>query len=80
MKNFRIIPRLEIKDRNLIKGIRLEGLRKIGDPKKFALKYQKDLADEIFFDNVSILITSPAETSSLPSVTPTVDVAKECIL
>jgi imidazole glycerol-phosphate synthase subunit HisF len=52
MKNFRIIPRLEIKDRNLIKGIRLEGLRKIGDPKKFALKYQKDLADEIFFDNI----------------------------
>lgn len=52
MKNFRIIPRLEIKDRNLIKGIRLEGLRKIGDPEKFAIKYQKDLADEIFFDNI----------------------------
>mgnify|MGYP000450850206 CR=1 FL=1 len=31
MKTFRIIPRLEIKDRNLIKGIRLEGLKKIGE-------------------------------------------------
>ena len=35
MSNFRIIPRLEIKGRNLIKGIRMEGLRKIGDPKEF---------------------------------------------
>jgi cyclase len=52
MKTFRIIPRLEIKNRNLIKGIRLEGLKKIGDPEKFSLKYQIDSADEIFFDNI----------------------------
>ena len=30
-KNFRIIPKLEIKNSNLIKGIRMDGLRVIGD-------------------------------------------------
>ena len=35
----RIIARLDIKGPNLIKGIRFEGLRVIGDPNKYALKY-----------------------------------------
>ena len=29
---FRIIPRLEIKNEYLIKGMRMEGLKKIGNP------------------------------------------------
>ena len=51
MKQFnqkiRIIPKLEIKNENLIKGIRFEGLRKVGDPIEFAEKYYKDGADQL---------------------------------
>ena len=32
MRKIRLIPRLDIKGENLIKGIQLEGLRIIGDP------------------------------------------------
>ena len=39
MAGLRIIPRLDIKGPNLIKGIRLEGLRVVGDPHAFALRY-----------------------------------------
>ena len=52
MSNFRIIPRLEIKSGNLIKGMRMEGLRIIGDPKEFAFKYYKEGADELIIDDV----------------------------
>ena len=37
MRDIRIIPRLDIKGSNLIKGVQLEGLRVIGDPNEFAL-------------------------------------------
>ena len=36
---FRIIPRLDIKNGNLIKGINLEGLRVLGDPSDFVYIY-----------------------------------------
>ena len=36
---FRIIPRLEVKNNFLIKGMRMEGLKKIGCPIQFAKKY-----------------------------------------
>ena len=52
MKNFRIIPRLEVKTDHVIKGIRMEGLRKVGDPVELAIKYFKDGADEIFYDDI----------------------------
>ena len=35
-KNIRIIPKLDIKNGNLIKGINLEGLRVLGNPIYFA--------------------------------------------
>ena len=35
----RVIGRIDIKNEYVIKGIHLEGLRKLGDPNKFALKY-----------------------------------------
>tara|TARA_A100001015_G_C15028288_1_gene731720 strand:+ start:2280 stop:3023 length:744 start_codon:yes stop_codon:yes gene_type:complete len=54
--NIRIIPRLDIKGSNLIKGIHLEGLRVIGDPNEYALKYYNQGADElIFIDSVASL-------------------------
>ena len=52
MKNFRIIPRLEIKNNYVIKGIKMEGLRKVGKPIEMTKKYLKDCADEIIFDDI----------------------------
>jgi cyclase len=52
----RIIPKLDIKNGMLIKGINLEGLRVLGDPIDFANYYYKSLADEIcYIDNVATL-------------------------
>lgn len=54
--NLRIIPRLDIKGPNLVKGINLEGLRIIGDPQIYAEKYYLDGADEIIYiDSVASL-------------------------
>ncbi|MDO9089832.1 MAG: imidazole glycerol phosphate synthase cyclase subunit [Burkholderiaceae bacterium] len=52
MAGLRIIPRLDVKGPNLIKGIRLEGLRVVGDPHEFALRYYADGADEIVFMDI----------------------------
>jgi cyclase len=50
----RLIPRLDIKGPNLIKGIHLEGLRVIGDPNEYAKRYRK--ADELLYiDSVASL-------------------------
>ena len=55
-RNIRLIARLDIKGKNLIKGIHLEGLRVIGIPNEFALRYYADGADElIFMDSVASL-------------------------
>lgn len=48
----RIIPKLDLKGQNLVKGINLEGLRVLGVPNDFALKYYQDGADEIIFHDV----------------------------
>ena len=56
MHSVRIIPRLDIKGANLIKGIHLEGLRVIGSPKEYALNYYQQGADElIYMDSVASL-------------------------
>tara|TARA_Y100000590_G_scaffold141270_3_gene162068 strand:- start:11735 stop:12595 length:861 start_codon:yes stop_codon:yes gene_type:complete len=52
MKTVRIIPRLDIKGPNLVKGIHLEGLRAFGDPAIFAKYYYEDGADEILLMDV----------------------------
>ena len=51
-KKIRIIPRLEIKNGSLIKGINLEGLRVLGDPFEFAKTYYNQGADEIVYTDV----------------------------
>lgn len=54
--NVRIIPRLDIKGPNLVKGIHLEGLRVLGKPWDFAYRYYKEGADElIYIDAVASL-------------------------
>ncbi|CCQ75507.1 imidazole glycerol phosphate synthase subunit HisF [Magnetospira sp. QH-2] len=56
MRNLRLIARLDIKGSNLIKGVRLEGLRKIGDPQTFARRYYGQGVDEIIYmDTVASL-------------------------
>jgi len=52
MSNLRIIPRLDIKGPNLIKGVRLEGLRVMGDPHAFAVRYYEDGADELLYMDI----------------------------
>lgn len=56
MKRIRIIPRLDIKGPNLVKGVHLEGLRILGRPEVFAPRYYEDGADEILYiDSVASL-------------------------
>ena len=50
----RIIPRIDIKNDYVIKGINLEGLRKIGDPKSIIENYSSDYADEILIMDYGI--------------------------
>lgn len=52
----RIIPRLDIKGPNLVKGIHMEGLRVLGKPEQFARYYYEHGADElIYMDAVASL-------------------------
>jgi imidazole glycerol-phosphate synthase subunit HisF len=56
MRKVRLIPRLDIKGSNLIKGVQLEGLRVIGDPNTHALHYYENGADELLYmDSVASL-------------------------
>jgi cyclase len=52
MNKIRIIPRLDIKGPNLVKGIHLEGLRVLGKPEEFAKYYYEQGADELMYMDV----------------------------
>ena len=57
----RIIARLDIKNEFLIKGINLEGLRKIGIAKEEAIKYYQNNIDEmVYIDTVASLYSRNA--------------------
>jgi len=62
MRNIRLIARLDVKAPNLVKGIQLEGLRKVGDPNEFALKYYLQGVDELFYADI---VASLYERNSL---------------
>lgn len=49
MRNIRLIARLDIKGPNLIKGIHLEGLRVIGSPNEYAMRYYLQGVDELIY-------------------------------
>lgn len=56
MKKIRLIARLDVKDQYVVKGIQLEGLRKMGNPNVFARKYYEAGIDEIIYiDSVASL-------------------------
>ncbi len=52
MAGIRLIPRLDIKGPNLIKGIHLEGLRVVGDPQIYARRYYEQGADELIYIDI----------------------------
>ncbi len=48
----RMIGRLDIKNDSVVKGINLEGLRKVGNPRDLAKKYYEQGIDEIIYMDV----------------------------
>ncbi len=65
MKNVRIIPRLDVKGPNVVKGIHLEGLRVVGKPAELAKKYYDQGADEILYIDI---VASLYERNNLSDV------------
>ena len=65
MANVRLIPRLDIKGPNLVKGIHLEGLRVLGRPEDFARFYYESGADELMYMDV---VASLYERNSLQDI------------
>jgi cyclase len=54
--NVRVIPRLDIKGPNLVKGVHMEGLRVLGKPEHYARYYYEAGADELLYvDSVASL-------------------------
>lgn len=62
MRNVRLIARLDVKSPNVVKGIQLEGLRKVGDPNEYARRYYEQGIDEIFYADI---VASLYERNSL---------------
>lgn len=62
MRNLRLIPRLDVKMEFLIKGVQMEGWRKVGDPAEYAKAYAAAGADELLFMDV---VASLYERNSL---------------
>lgn len=52
MKKVRIIPRLDVKGSNVVKGIQLEGLRVVGNPSEMAKNYYEQGADELLYMDI----------------------------
>ena len=52
----RIIPCLDVKDGQVVKGIHFVGLKEVGDPVALAKKYYFDGADELVFLDISATV------------------------
>jgi len=64
----RVIARLDVKGDSLIKGVRFEGLRRLGNPAEVARRYAS-FVDELFFvDTVASLYGRPQVAELLESV------------
>lgn len=50
-KSIRIIPRLDVKGPNVVKGVHLEGLRVLGRPEEMGRYYYENGADELFYQD-----------------------------
>jgi len=49
----RIIPCLDVKEGQVVKGINFEGLREVGDPVQMGVQYARDGADELVYLDIS---------------------------
>lgn len=65
MAAVRLIARMDIKVPYLIKGVNLEGLRKVGDPAAFATRYYQEGIDEIIYMDI---VASLYERNSLGDI------------
>lgn len=52
----RIIPCLDVKESGVVKGVRFENLRDVGDPVELASRYDAEGADELVFLDVSATV------------------------
>jgi len=52
MRNIRVIPRLDVKGPNVVKGVHMEGLRLMGSPAELARKYYEAGADELLYIDI----------------------------
>ena len=69
MTVFRIFSRLDVKNSHVVKGIQLDGLRKIGEPKKIAAEYLSQGVDEIVLvDVVASLYNRPGLNSLITEI------------
>ena len=53
MLKVRIIPRLDVKDGRVVKGVQFVGLRDAGDPVEAATRYDREGADELCFLDIT---------------------------
>ena len=65
VRNVRLIARLDVKAPNLVKGVQLEGLRKLGNPNDFAIQYYHQGIDEIYYEDI---VASLYERNSLVDI------------
>ncbi len=56
MGAFRIIPCLDVDQGNVVKGVRFQDLRTMGDPVAFASRYRDEGADELVFLDISATV------------------------
>jgi cyclase len=69
MEKIRIIPRLDVKGPNIVKGIHAEGLRVVGEPREMATRYYQEGADELLYlDIVASLYQRSFDFDLLSSV------------
>ncbi len=52
MSRIRLAARLDVKNNYLVKGIQLEGLRKLGHPNEFARRYYEQGVDELIYMDI----------------------------
>lgn len=52
MAAVRVIPCLDVWDGRVVKGVRFQGLRDVGDPRALAARYEAEGADELVFLDV----------------------------
>ena len=65
VRNVRLVARLDVKAPNLVKGVQLEGLRKLGSPNDFAIQYYDQGIDEIYYEDI---VASLYERNSLVDI------------